>query len=319
MISLAGMTMSQAERLVRSGELDLAELLPVMTAQDQFGALTWVSDSLPGPSTKPEHPLGLFPAVLKANICQTNWPTDCGSRILARYRSPFAATVVRRLENAGARFFGTTAMDEFGMGSSCEYCASGPVTNPWQSGRTAGGSSGGSAAAVAGGLAWYALGTDTGGSVRLPAHCCGLVGFKPTWGRVSRFGLVPFASSLDTIGVLARSVSDAALVLQHMAGHDPLDATCLDDPVADLVTAAQRPARGMIVGVPRRLLERDHHPDLVRDFEECLLDLAGLGIRVTDIELPTAAEAVAIYQILACAEAARIATATAASVNTVLI
>jgi aspartyl-tRNA(Asn)/glutamyl-tRNA(Gln) amidotransferase subunit A len=292
------LTMSEAARLVKSGDMAPGDVQEPPAGNDPFGAFCWRAPaSDPGPG-----PLAPFPAALKANIARTGWPTDCGSRILAGYRSPFSATAVSRLEQAGARFIGTAAMDEFGMGSSCEFAATGPVQNPWRPAHTPGGSSGGSAAAVAAGLAWYALGSDTGGSVRFPAHCCGLVGFKPTWGRVSRFGLVPFASSLDTIGVLARSVEDAAWVMQLMAGRDPRDATSLKDPVPDLRRAVKDRGAGPI-GVPRRLLEREHEPTLWADFQTSLEALAGAGHSLVDVELPGADQAVAVYQILASAEA----------------
>ena len=307
MTSLAALTMGEARRLVAAGQLDPAAVLAAGKGNDSWHSFTWrPAGTAPAAPASPKdgHPLALFGGALKANICRRGWPADCGSRILAGYRSPFTATAVARLESAGAFFLGVTAMDEFGMGSSCEYSAAGPALNPWDPARTPGGSSGGAAAAVAAGLAWFALGSDTGGSVRFPAQCCGLVGFKPAWGRVSRHGLVPFASSLDTIGVLARDVADAALVMQHMAGPDPRDATTLAGSPPVLAGAAGQPVRGMSVGVPWGLLDRDHETGLREDFQDCLRDLAGLGVGTREIDLPAAAHAVAVYQVLASAEAA---------------
>jgi len=304
---LAALTMGEARRLVAAGQLDPAAVLAAGKGSDLWHCFTWrpAGDGPAAPAVpKDGSPLALFGGALKANICRHGWPADCGSRILAGYRSPFTATAVARLESVGASFLGVTAMDEFGMGSSCEYSAAGPALNPWDPARTPGGSSGGAAAAVAAGLAWFALGSDTGGSVRFPAHCCGLVGFKPAWGRVSRHGLVPFASSLDTIGVLARDVADAALVMQHMAGPDPRDATTLTGPPPVLTGTAGQSVRGMSMGVPWSLLDRDHEPGLREDFEDCLRDLAGLGVETREIDLPAAADAVAVYQVLASAEAA---------------
>ncbi len=246
-------------------------------------------------------PLAGLAAAIKANICGVGWPNDCASRILTDYHSPFDSTAVTALREAGCGFLGLANMDEFGMGSSCEYSNYGPVRNPWNRERTAGGSSGGSAAAVAAGLAWFALGSDTGGSVRLPAHCCGIVGLKPTYGRVSRYGLVPFASSLDVIGVLARSVADARLVFRLLAGPDPRDATCAGP--AWSADREEAPGAGWRLAVPRDLVGGALAPVAAKDFEHNLIRCRQLGWIVDDMDIGFAADPVRTYLVIAAAEA----------------
>jgi len=250
-----------------------------------------------------EAPLWGIPGALKANLASRGQPTDCCSRLLAPYRSPYDATVVERLRAAGAHFLGKTNMDEFAMGSSTEHSARGATRNPWRADRTPGGSSGGSAAAVAADLAPFALGSDTGGSVRQPAHCCGVVGLKPTYGRVSRYGLVAFASSLDQIGPLTKDVADAALVYAALAGPDRRDATSLDAPTGDPCGAVERPGRGLTVGVPWALLGAGLDPDVAADFRGALDDLRGAGVAVVEVALPTVPYALAAYCIISTAEA----------------
>ena len=295
-------TMDQVRRAWESGELAPGRVPP--TGVDRHNAVIHVDEDKSLVECSSCDPaLGHFPAALKANIARHGRPLTCSSALLADHVAPFTAGAVRRLEAAGAGFSMITAMDEFGMGSSCEYAVTGPVSNPWDPTRTPGGSSGGSAAAVACGAAWYALGSDTGGSVRLPAAFCGLVGLKPTWGRVSRSGLVAFASSLDTIGVLARGVEDAALVLQTMAGPDPHDATTLAAPVPDLLHAARTRTAPRRLGVPREMLAGDLAPEVGRHFDRCLAELTALGARISEVSLPLVRHGVEIYQILAAAEA----------------
>jgi aspartyl-tRNA(Asn)/glutamyl-tRNA(Gln) amidotransferase subunit A len=241
--------------------------------------------------------------VLKDNIATTALPTSCGSRILEGYVSPYDATVVTRLREAGALVIAKSNMDEFAMGSSTENSAFGPARNPLDRTRVPGGSSGGSAAAVAAGLARIALGSETGGSVRQPAAFCGVVGVKPTYGRVSRFGLVAFASSLDQIGVFGRTVDDAALGLQTIAGHDPFDSTSADLPVPDYRRAARGAMTGIVIGRPREYFPDDLDPRVRERCDAALDALAGLGAEIRDVSLPHSRLAVEVYYIIAPAEA----------------
>ncbi len=240
------------------------------------------------------------PVALKDNLAQEGRPTTAGSRILQGYRSPFDATCVARLRQAGAVIVGKTNLDEFGMGSSTENSAFGPTLNPRDHGRTPGGSSGGSAAAVAAGFVAAALGTDTGGSVRQPAAFCGVVGVKPTYGRVSRFGVVAFASSLDQVGVLADDVDGAALLLTAIAGVDPRDGTSSARALPALDDVA--PVGGVRIGVPRRLLSGIDSAvaEGLAAGEERLRDQ---GVVVVDVDLPCSEYAVASYYVIAMAEA----------------
>ncbi len=255
-------------------------------------------------SYRGDHPLRGFFAAIKANIAGKGWPTHCGSRMLENYSSPFDGTAVSRLRAAGSRFMGITTMDEFGMGSSCEHTSVGRAVNPWDQGRTAGGSSGGSAAAVASGLAWFALGSDTGGSVRLPAHFCGVVGLKPTWGRISRCGLVAFASSLDTIGILGRDVQDVHQVFLTLAGFDAHDATTLSRPVDTAPLAMAESLKGLRLGVPEELSGMDLETDVRRDFQESIVRLENLGAAVVPLRWGSILDAMPTYTVLNCAEAA---------------
>ncbi|MDQ7008497.1 MAG: Asp-tRNA(Asn)/Glu-tRNA(Gln) amidotransferase subunit GatA [Acidobacteriota bacterium] len=247
-------------------------------------------------------PLAGVPLLVKENICTRTGPTCCGSALLEGYVAPYDATAVERLEAAGAVMVGKTNCDEFGMGSSGETSCHGPVLHPQDPGRVPGGSSSGSAAAVAAGLAPVALGTDTGGSVRQPAALCGVIGLKPTWGRISRWGLVAFASSLDQIGPLCRTVADAALLLEVMGGPDPRDGS-QPRPQPPMKTLGALPERGLRVGRIRLEAGEDLHPRVAQ-----ALDLAGEaferdGARVEEVDLPLARETLAIYTLIANAEA----------------
>ena len=248
-------------------------------------------------------PLAGVPVAVKDVLDLEGIPTTCGSRILAAYRPPFTATAVARLEAAGAIVIGKTNMDEFAMGSSTENSAYKKTRNPWDLQRVPGGSSGGSAAAVATGMAAIAVGTDTGGSIRQPASLCGVVGLKPTYGRVSRYGLVAFASSLDQVGPLARSVEDAALTASVLCGADPRDATSSREEVPDLVAALARGSSGFRVGVPWSFLEKGVDDAVMTCFRKALADIEGIGARLVDVSLPHLHHAIATYYIVATAEA----------------
>jgi len=230
-------------------------------------------------------------------------PTTCGSRILEGYSPPFTSTAVARLEACGAIILGKTNMDEFAMGSSTENSAYKKTKNPWDLARVPGGSSGGSAAAVAVGMAPVALGSDTGGSIRQPAALCGVVGLKPTYGRVSRYGLVAFASSLDQIGPLARCVEDAALTLQALCGQDPLDATSAARSVPDFVSACRGGVNGLRIGVPWSFLQEGVDAGVMSRFRSALGELEGAGAKPVEVTLPHLPYAIATYYIVATAEA----------------
>ncbi|MGI8929857.1 MAG: Asp-tRNA(Asn)/Glu-tRNA(Gln) amidotransferase subunit GatA [Candidatus Limnocylindria bacterium] len=229
--------------------------------------------------------------------------TTAGSRILEGYRSPYPSAAQERLEAAGAILLGKTNCDEFAMGSSNENSAYGPVRNPWDESAVPGGSSGGSSAAVAGGQAFFALGTDTGGSIRQPASLTGTVGLKPTYGRVSRFGMIAFASSLDQAGPLTRSVRDAALVLGAIAGHDPRDSTSVETPVPDYAAALTGDVRGLRLGVPREYFVAGMEPGVEAAVRDALLLMRELGAEIVDVSLPSTDRGLATYYIIAPAEA----------------
>ena len=250
-------------------------------------------------------PLAGVPVALKDNLCTRGVPTTAGSKMLESFVPPYDATVVARLERAGAVVVGKTNCDEFAMGSSTENSAFGPTGNPWAIDRTPGGSSGGSAAAVAARMAPLALGSDTGGSIRQPAAMCGVVGLKPTYGRVSRYGLIAFASSLDQIGPLTLTVGDAALALRVIAGVDAADATSAREAVPDFTAALTGDVRGTKIGVPRRLVENGSgiDGDVGRAFRAALDTLTARGAALVEIDLPHAKHAIAVYYLVATAEA----------------
>ncbi len=248
-------------------------------------------------------PLLGVPVALKDNMCTAGVPTTASSRILRGFVPPYSASVVQRLEAAGAIVIGKTNLDEFAMGSSTENSAVGPTRNPWDVSRTPGGSSGGSAAAVAAHMAPVSLGSDTGGSIRQPAAFCGLVGVKPTYGRVSRYGLLAFASSLDQIGPLAHTAEDAALVLQAIAGHDPHDATSSTEPVPDFLAALDRGVSGLRIGVPRAFVGEGVDTAVQQAFADALDRWRAAGAVLVDVELPHARYAIPVYYLIATAEA----------------
>jgi aspartyl-tRNA(Asn)/glutamyl-tRNA(Gln) amidotransferase subunit A len=243
------------------------------------------------------------PLAVKDNLCVRGMATTAASKILQNYRPPYDATVIERLEAAGAVIVGKTNCDEFAMGSSNENSAFGPVRNPWALARTPGGSSGGSAAAVGAAQVPLALGSDTGGSIRQPASFCGVVGLKPTYGRVSRYGLLAFASSLDQIGPIARTVEDAALALSAMAGPDRADATSSREPVPDLTAALTGDVKGLRVGVPRTFVTEGVDEGVKTAFDAALTVLERAGARLVDVELPHAPYGVSAYYLVCTAEA----------------
>jgi aspartyl-tRNA(Asn)/glutamyl-tRNA(Gln) amidotransferase subunit A len=242
------------------------------------------------------------PVVVKDNLCVTGTPTTCASRVLEGWIAPYDAHVVERLRAEGAAIVGKANLDEFAMGSTGETSAFGATSNPLDPSRVPGGSSSGSAAAVAAGIVPLALGSDTGGSVRQPAAFCGLVGLKPTYGRVSRYGLVAYASSLDQVGPIARDARDCALGLSVIAGHDPRDATSVDAPSDDWVGAVARGVSGLRIGVPRAFLE-GAEPDVLAAFDDGLRALVSAGATLVDVELPHARLGVSVYYLVATAEA----------------
>ncbi|MCU0722607.1 MAG: Asp-tRNA(Asn)/Glu-tRNA(Gln) amidotransferase subunit GatA [Planctomycetes bacterium] len=243
------------------------------------------------------------PVAVKDNQCTRFAPTTCASRILEGYEPPYDAGAVERILAHGGIVVGKTNLDEFAMGSSCEHSAFGPTRNPLDPARIPGGSSGGSAAAVAAGMAWLATGSDTGGSIRQPAACCGIVGLKPTYGRVSRYGLVAFASSLDQIGPMARSVGDAALMMNSLAGHDPRDATSDPRPAPDCLAGLEDGVRGMRLGMPREYFGEGIDPGVRERVLAAADALREAGASVEECSLPHTPWAIATYYVVATAEA----------------
>ncbi len=304
---LIDLTAAAAARGVQTGEIDAAELFEAYrgrAAGEELNAFLWVADG-PAPGGSPaERPLGGVPLAVKDLFCTEGVPSQAGSRILEGYRPPYTATVVAKLTAAGAPLLGKTNQDEFAMGSSNENSGYGAVLNPWDRGRVPGGSSGGSAAAVAAGLAPWAIGTDTGGSIRQPAALCGIVGLKPTYGACSRYGMIAFASSLDQAGPLTRDVTDAALLFRHMVGHDPCDSTSVQLPQEVALPVAED-LRGIRLGVPEELTgDAGGVQPGVRESFEATLNLAeGLGASVEPCRLPHAPHALSAYYLIAPAEA----------------
>lgn len=248
-------------------------------------------------------PLAGIPVAVKDNLCTEGVRTTCSSKILYNFVPPYSATVINRLNQAGAVILGKTNLDEFAMGSSTENSGFFTTHNPWDLERVPGGSSGGSAVAVAAGEAAVALGSDTGGSIRQPAAFCGIVGLKPTYGAVSRFGLVAFASSLDQIGPLTRDVTDAALVMNVIAGHDPLDSTSAPGPVPDYTAYLQNGIKGLKIGVPKEYMGEGISPAVKQVIVEALAVLADLGAQIEETSLPHSEYALPAYYLIAPAEA----------------
>ena len=297
------LTAAQAAAAIERGELDAGELFEAYRARavaDELNAFTWVADAAPPAA---DGPLRGVPVAVKDLFCTEGVPSQAGSRILEGYRPPYTATAVARLQDAGATLLGKTNQDEFAMGSSNENSGYGPVLNPWDRTRVPGGSSGGSAAAVAAGLAPWAIGTDTGGSIRQPAALCGIVGLKPTYGSISRYGMIAFASSLDQAGPFTRDVTDAALLLRHMVGTDPNDSTVVGHAQPVELPSAERLER-IRLGVPAELSTGEGvEPGVLEAFERTLTLARELGATVEEVSLPTAPQGLSAYYVLAPAEA----------------
>jgi aspartyl-tRNA(Asn)/glutamyl-tRNA(Gln) amidotransferase subunit A len=295
---LLHMTGVQQTELIRSGEVSASEVFDFWrgrAAADDLGSYLWVADEAPAE-------LGELPPVaVKDLFCVEGVPSGAASRILEGFRPPYTATSVRRLREAGAAVLGKTNQDEFAMGSSNENSGYGPVQNPWDRSRVPGGSSGGSAAAVAAGTAPWAIGTDTGGSIRQPAALCGVVGLKPTYGAVSRYGMIAFASSLDQCGPLTRDVTDAALLFRHLMGRDPCDSTSLEFPEEVSLPSAER-LDGLRFGV-WGLGEEGLAPGVADVVRGTLGTIEELGGAVEEVDLPSARHGIAAYYVIAPAEA----------------
>jgi len=302
------LTAAQAVERLRSRDLGWRELFDayrerIERIDPKLGAFLWSASAAPDGEFD-SAPLQGLPVAVKDIFCTEGVPTTAGSRILEGYVPPYTATAVRRLEEAGSTMVGKTNMDEFAMGSSNENSGYHVVRNPWDVERVPGGSSGGSAAAVAAGLAPWAIGTDTGGSIRQPASLCGIVGLKPTYGAVSRYGMVAFASSLDQCGPLTRDVTDAALLLKHLIGRDPCDSTSLDFPEEIALPNRER-LDGLRFGVPAELSSEAEgiEPGVAEVFDRTLALIEELGGSVEETKLPHAPHGISAYYVLAPAEA----------------
>jgi aspartyl-tRNA(Asn)/glutamyl-tRNA(Gln) amidotransferase subunit A len=314
---LIELSAAAAARAIAAGELGAHELLDAYLSRaraDRLNCFTWLPDESPSvasasdagaeasePPAGSAGALGGVPLAVKDLFCTEGIPSQSGSKILEGYLPPYTATAVQRLAAAGAPLLGKTNQDEFAMGSSNENSAYGPVLNPWDPTRVPGGSSGGSAAAVAAGLAPWALGTDTGGSIRQPAALCGIVGCKPTYGAVSRYGMIAFASSLDQAGPLTRDVTDAALMLRHMVGRDPRDATSLAFP-GEIALPSAESLDGIRLGVPGELTGEGIETGVLAAFQAALAQAEALGATIESVRLPHAPHALSAYYILAPAE-----------------
>jgi aspartyl-tRNA(Asn)/glutamyl-tRNA(Gln) amidotransferase subunit A len=304
MSELLSLTAAQAAERIKAGEISADELFDAYRERavaEDLNAFLWVADG-PDELADTSGPLAGVPLAVKDLFCVQGVPSMAASRILEGYRPPYTSTAVRNLRAAGASVLGKTNMDEFAMGSSNENSGYGPVLNPWDKTRVPGGSSGGSAAAVAAGLAPWAIGTDTGGSIRQPASLCGIVGLKPTYGAVSRYGMIAFASSLDQAGPLTRDVTDAALLLRHMAGRDKCDSTSIGYPDEIEMPSAER-LDGVVFGVPPELSAEGIEPGVREVFEANLETIEQLGGRLEEVSLPHSPHGIAAYYVIAPAEA----------------
>ena len=310
-------TITQARELLNSKKLSSVQLTEAIFAridavEDKVKAFTHLMREKAIEQAKvadtriakgEEQPLLGVPIALKDLICTQGSRTTCASKILDQFVAPYNATVVNRLNAAGAVIVGKTNMDEFAMGSSNENSSHHTTMNPWALDRVPGGSSGGSAAAVAAHQCIAALGSDTGGSIRQPAGFCGVTGLKPTYGRVSRFGLVAFASSLDQIGPITKSVADAATLMNVIGGKDALDSTSADVPLPDFTQALDQDVKGMKLGIPKEYFTGGMQPEVEKSVQEGIRTLESLGMQTVEVSLPHLNYAVAAYYIIACAEA----------------
>ena len=308
---LPALTIADLQSLLRRKEVSPREVIDSLRARienvepkiDAYLSIDFDAAAKEADKADVDLPLGGVPIAIKDIINVKGQPCTCGSKILANYRSPYDATVIQKLRAAGAVPFGKTNMDEFAMGSSTENSSVKVTRNPWDFSRVPGGSSGGSAAAVATDAAFGGLGTDTGGSIRQPASLCGIVGVKPSYGRVSRFGLVAFASSLDQVGPLTKTVRDSALIMNAMAGHDPQDSTSLNEPVPDYTKNLGRDLKGMRLGLPKEYMIEGIDPQVKSAVDTAIKQLQSLGAEIVDVSLPHTDYGIAVYYFLATAEA----------------
>jgi aspartyl-tRNA(Asn)/glutamyl-tRNA(Gln) amidotransferase subunit A len=305
------LTIAEVQSLLRHREISPREVLEALRARiekvepkiDAYLSIDFEAALKEAEKVDVDLPLGGVPIAIKDIINVTGQPCTCASKILRGYRAPYDATVIRKLRAAGAIPFGKTNMDEFAMGSSTENSSVKLTRNPWDLSRVPGGSSGGSAAAVAADAAFGALGTDTGGSIRQPAALSGIVGLKPTYGRVSRFGVTAFASSLDQVGPLTKTVRDAALIMNAMAGHDPQDSTSLNEPVPDYTAALGHESKGVRLGLPKEYMIEGIDAQVRSAIEAAVKQFASLGAEIVDVSLPHTEYGIAVYYFLATAEA----------------
>jgi aspartyl-tRNA(Asn)/glutamyl-tRNA(Gln) amidotransferase subunit A len=308
---LPALTIADLQSVLRRKEVSPREVIDSLRARiesvepkiDAYLSIDFDAAAKEADKVDVDLPLGGVPIAIKDIINVKGQPCTCGSKILANYRSPYDATVIQKLRAAGAVPFGKTNMDEFAMGSSTENSSVKVTRNPWDMSRVPGGSSGGSAAAVAADAAFGGLGTDTGGSIRQPASLCGVVGVKPSYGRVSRFGLVAFASSLDQVGPLTKTVRDSAMIMNAMAGHDPQDSTSLKEPVPDYTKNLGRALKGMRLGLPKEYMIEGIDPQVKSAVDTALKQLQSLGAEIVDVSLPHTDYGIAVYYFLATAEA----------------
>ncbi|PYJ69844.1 MAG: Asp-tRNA(Asn)/Glu-tRNA(Gln) amidotransferase subunit GatA [Verrucomicrobia bacterium] len=305
------MSIAELQSLLRRREVSPREVLDALRARiehvdgeiDAYLSLDFEAAAKEAGKANIDLPLGGVPIAIKDIINVAGQPCTCASKILHGYRAPYDATVIRKLRAAGAIPFGKTNMDEFAMGSSTENSAIKLTHNPWDLSRVPGGSSGGSAAAIAADEAFGALGTDTGGSIRQPAALSGVVGLKPTYGRVSRFGIVAFASSLDQVGPVTKTVRDSALIMNAIAGHDPQETTSLNQPVPDYSAGLGTDLRGVQLGLAKEYIIEGTDPQVKAAINAAVKHMTSLGAEITDVSLPHTDYATAVYYILATAEA----------------